>query len=502
MATVAMAGTGPALREPSDEAGVPACAPAGFAVYVLPRHATSWSELEPLATRLKDKGYRVKVVLANAYASGLRDRCLEVGLHSVDVADAFGRRPPSLTDRFLSWWSKSIGWGANCLPIGFVRYVQGRLQLRHERFILESLLRNDAVAAVLLPGDRELSPVPAMIAACRRVGCRSVIAASNNPYIESLMLSRARDRQFSLNPSEFPPLLNYVAAWLYPAQVHASKDLGKMLFSPGWLTLALGAEDALSGNPWVQGGGKSDWAVVPSHSKKEAYVRLGVPAEKVRVVGSIEFDRLFESFLKRQATRRELERVHDLRRERPLAVMAVPNEAEHGFCDMPTHLVRQESFWRELAASGVNVVLCLHPKSTKQTYQSLADKLGFALSERPLVECLPAADLFVCSLSTTIFWAQSCGVPVLNMNYLGLESGLFQKPHGYYEAGDPKAFREVVGRALADLAAGPSDDLRRQTEEAARDYMFDGRSFERIVGILEEIIKERPAPSEPYAKTG
>jgi hypothetical protein len=461
-------------------------------VYVLPRHATSWSELIPLARRLKERaGFRVKVVLANEFATGQRGACNEAGLECVDIWNLFKQRTKTVLDRLVSWWTDKVGWCAESLPVALLRYHQMRRQLRHERAILESLLASDNVACVLLPGDRELSPVPAMIGACRRAGCLTIIAASNNPYIESLVLSRAGDRRFSLRPTQFPSMLNFIAASRYPGQVRNSKEYGRVLFSPGWLTLALGAEGVLADNPWAQGGGKSDYASVPSQSKKAAYVALGVPAEKILVIGSIEFDRLFESFLKRESTRDELKRAHGLRNGRPLVVMAVPNEAEHGFCDWPTHLARQECFWRELSAFDMDVVLCLHPKSTKRSYQALADKCGFALSERPLVECLPAADLFACSLSTTIFWAHCCGVPVLNMNYLELSDEIFRRPHGYYEARSPGAFRACIERALANIRSPAVQAVRQQAEIAARDYMFDGASFERLVGVLSELASER-----------
>ena len=66
-----------------------------------------------------------------------------------------------------------------------------------------------------------------------------------------------------------------------------------MLFSPAWLTFAHANLGMLSDNPWVQGGGLSDYVLQHDARRRQGFIDLGVPARKLVDVGDPSLDLLY-----------------------------------------------------------------------------------------------------------------------------------------------------------------------------------------------------------------
>ena len=152
--------------------------------------------------------------------------------------------------------------------------------LRSEYDVFRQALEKLRPAAVMVPGDRETSPVPAFLKAASDLGIPIVNAGFGSPFPEGVALSRVGFPRFSLEWRHFPPLLNFVAGLLFPRQVYNAPQ-GRMLFSPAWLTFAHASLGMLSDNPWVQGGGLSDHVLQHDARRRQGFLDLGVPARNL-----------------------------------------------------------------------------------------------------------------------------------------------------------------------------------------------------------------------------
>ncbi|MCW0234928.1 MAG: hypothetical protein OJJ21_15110 [Ferrovibrio sp.] len=467
-------------------------------IVILPRHSTSWAEMLPIAQRIRDTDQlHSLIVLANDYTAARKHILETEQLPFVDLYSEIATRM-SATAGVAAWLLAHIKDRvensprfANWLPVAMLRMIELRRQLGVERDIFRNFLHSCQAKAVLLPGDRELSPVPSMLRACRDEHVPTLIAATNLPYSGGLEVTRLNDPGHQSELHRGAPLLSVLAAWLHPKQTLRS-SYGRLLFSPGWRTFALALENMLPEQPWIQGGGLSDFILQHNRSKLMEYLRQGLSDSKVVGIGDVTLDPLHRNLFRKEALRKELSGRYGIADGRPLVVMAVPNEAEHDLCDWPTHLQRQESFWSKIARHDATVLLSLHPKSERKNYQALADRCGFHFADERLHDILPAADLFVCSCSTTCLWAKLCAVPVLNMDYLGLRLDYFREPCGVFEVYTPDECAAVLPIALAYTRSPQMLDLRQQAARIAQDTIFDGKAMDRLMRFVELLASGEP----------
>lgn len=472
------------------------------AVVLLPRHPTSMSELLPIARHLLAAGVvRPVVVLANQYATAHKSALEAEGLTTINMHAAIEARlaeTAGMTHRLLAAIEKRAslsGRLGNWLPIALLRMRDLRRRLMIERRLFHDMLRMVQAKLVLLPGDRELSPVPSMLAACRDEQIPSLIAATNLPYTGGLEVTRLTDMGHRAGLYPLGSLLTLLAAGRFPKQALRS-PYGRLLFSPGWRTFALAAEGMLPDQPWIQGGGWSDYILQHNYSKLAEYKRQGLADRKIVLIGDVTLDPLHHNLLHKADIRESIYRrfgdMPDVR-TKPIVVMAVPNEAEHNLCDWPTHLARQENFWSKLAQHDAIVLLSLHPKSDRKNYQALADRCGFHFADERLHDILPAADLFVCSCSTTCLWAKLCAVPVVNMDYLGLRLDYFREAYGVIEVYTPEGFAAALPTALGYTRSPEYPFLQAQAQRIARDTIFDGQAMLRLAAFISRLVRgERP----------
>jgi len=458
-------------------------------ILLLPRHPTSWNRLIQQAEIMaRDPGLHPTMVLANAPLAASAAICRDKGIDYVDVSGAIEHRLEAENGRLgriLDNAERMCGRRerlAHSLPVSLLRMVQMRRRLRVEYAVLSDLCRRYAPAAIFVPGDRELSPVPAMLRVGLDLAIPTVVGWSGVPYGEGLEIARAYSWRFQAALKRLPPLLNLYAAHRHPRQVRESR-YGRLLFSPGWLTLALAAEGMLSGNPWMQGGGNSSYLFHHSRRRMRHFLDMGVSEAKSVLVGDPAVDPLYSAYRDRDRIRAKLMAEHGMDADRKLIVVSVPNDFEHDVCDWPTHVSRMDKFLGCLAGQGVEVLLSLHPKSKQEDYQAIADRHGFHFAKEPLAQVLPAGDLFVCSGSSTILWASLCGIPAINLDYLDLDLADFKQP-GIVTVGTADDFTAAL-RQFAIQGIGPEyGDFESYAAAVRLDSLFDGKAGERMCAFL------------------
>ena len=457
-------------------------------VLLVPRHPTSWVKMLEIGCLLA-KRRDVKATLI------IPDKSLTELAAAVDVE---GLNILNISSMHVSAVRRCRGWGQiferwvtqnlapfdriiNSMPLSFLRFLAMRRRLKQEYKVFRAVLAQNQAGVLVVPGDREMAPVPALLAAARDMGLPAVIGASSSPYTEGVALSREGYPRFSLSLKDWPPFLNFLAARLFPGQVLMSRN-GPILFSPAWLIFAHASLDMLSKNPWVQGGGFSTHVLQHSRRRMQAFLDLGVDPDKLVPIGDQSLDRLYTGYLERERLRATLCRTYSLAHDKQLIIVAVPNDAEHGVCDMKSHQSRMAVYFEILGRVSGNVLLCLHPKSDPASYRSLAEEHGLCISDTPLVETLPGADLFVCSGSSTVLWAQLCALPTINLDYWRARDADFQDVIGIENVESPQQFEVCLQRYVAGDATDPL--FTDHVEMMRKDCFFDGKAGDRIGDFL------------------
>lgn len=437
------------------------------------------------------------MLLATKTMAEKAERCREEGLAFLDLTGAIeeGRRAQGgflgVDMSRLDAWLARFGALADRLPLCLIGLLSTRRRLRAEYAVFEALCREHKPAAVMVPGDRELSPVPAMLRVGLDLDIPTIIGFSGVPYAGSgLELMRSPYRRFKTSLRDLPPLLNFVAARRFPGQVKES-NRGPLLFSPGWLTLAHAAEDMLSANPWIQGGGHSRHLLQHNRRFMDYFETRGLDPAKSVLMGDVNLDPLYEACQRRDELRAEIIECYGLPAEDKLVVVSVPNDYEHEHCDWETHNARMHAFLGRLALPGLAVLLSLHPKSEPNRYRPLAERYGFRLADSPIAEVLPAVDLFVLSCSSTLIYAKLAAVPIINLDYLGVRDDDYRDVPGLENVETPEDFGQAIGDFLSGVGPQGREALPAFATALAEDALFDGRAHVRLCDFLKSLA-ERP----------
>ncbi len=465
-------------------------------VLLLPRHATSWAKLHELAVAMTGAAALKPIILLANDDVADRARSIREGVEYLDVRLIVNRSIDANIRVWVAMMARVEGFlethpiVGNVWPIAFLRMKAMHRKLAAEYLAFHDIIANIRPIALLLPGDRELSPVPAAIKAANELNVTTIIAVSALPNPDALQFSRRLGNAFRIELKYFAPLLNLYVAWRFPGQVHEGPE-GRTLFSPGWRTMALHLAGMLSPRPWIEGGGLCQYVFEISKSRAEIATRLGRPASKSILIGDQTLDPVYRAY----RTREEMKACmlgDDL--EKPLVVFSMPNDAEHGVCGYPEHLKRMESYLEAISEHDVKVIISLHPKSSRKTYDALVEKYGFDISEGPLSLILPAADLFITGASSTIYWARLTAVRTIVLDYLQYRSDHFKSPVGLDTIESVSEFRNRLSGALSS-ALDPTDIAvrRKYADELAEQECFDGQSTARILAFLSDLASKNSA---------
>lgn len=467
------------------------------AILLLPRHPTSWRKLFEIAVLMRESpDLRPIFVLANAEMVGHANECR---LHGIDHIEVYSRieqdvqnRSPILAPlmKQLSRWFSRHDRLANCFFVSLFRMTEMIRRLKIEYRVYGEICKSERPAAILVPGDRELSPVPGMLRAGRELGIPTIIVATGHPYTQGVAFFRKPYSRFRVSLADRPPLLNFYAARRYPKQVHETA-YGPMLFSPGWIVCALASLNMLPENPWVQGGGHSSYVLLNDRRRINAFLELGAPEHKLVLLGDHLLDPLFNAWSERDVVRSNFFKAHGLPADSKLIMFSVPNDAEHNVCSWDEHLGRMALYFEKLGNARANVFLSLHPKSSPESYRALAEKRGLKFATQRLTEILPAADIFVCSGSSTIQWAQLCGVPAINLDYFSLKDVEYVDTPGVYNVVSPEEFEQLLQLTLAGNNTLDAA-FRQHSADLRAGCRFDGQSGQRICSFLSVGINEIP----------
>jgi hypothetical protein len=347
--------------------------------------------------------------------------------------------------------------------------------IRRKRQAVQRRLKMLQPDVLLVFEDRILDPEALWLAAAVDVGLPAVLIRYASSSLESDVWTRQQHPGYSLNHG--------LMAWgrrayarRYPRHV-LDLGAGPQLFYPLWDGCALALAGMADTHPWVVGGGAVARAIVQGPvDYREAIDCTGL-ADRFVPAGQPSWDLLASS----------LERPHHGRTQSKL-VCAWPQWAEHNQLPWAVHMERLGKLAAILGACGAEVVLCLHPKAERSRYLGLAQRYGLVISDRPLSEELPRADLFVASWSSTLRWAAMLGVASVNLDWAAQDYDLF----GELKSLPTSVTPEDLGPLLAELLELPGKRVSVGSalkQESAVYGFIDGKACERIQRLIEQVVE-------------
>jgi hypothetical protein len=402
-------------------------------------------------------------------------------------------RGPSLKSRIRTFLRRTLG---DHLVVGFLESIALSRLLGAELQRARRICARVDPVAILLSGDRNIFLEPALMRATQERGGLGLVIPFAYSGRDDVAYMRRNEALNRLDAPAQRGLKRWIAR-RYPRQVYDS-PYGEVLFFTPTVTLALARAGMLPPNPWAMGGGLSDRVAVSGEDDRAASVAVGVPESKIAVTGEPSHDELHQAWRERAVLRARLCQGYALDPSRPLAIVAVPQLAEHA-------IVGWEQHWRDIrflveavASSGASVLLSLHPKSDPEAYRFLESEFQARLLAEPLRNVLAAGDVFVATFSSTVRWAVLLGVPTVVVDFWNFAYDIYDHFGGVVKVGERAALAPLVARLVQDPAA--RDELRNgHRHSAARVAPFDGRACRRVIDLIEAHESGRPRPTSPPA---
>ncbi len=211
-------------------------------------------------------------------------------------------------------------------------------------------------------------------------------------------------------------------------------------------------------------------------------MRAGIASSRVAAIGSAALQIQYERRRESERLRREL----GVGRSDVLLIVALPQFWEHGMTDKETHFAFVDRFLALLSRHKAQILISLHPKMSRADYEARVSAAGLRLADRPLIEILAAADLFIAGgYSTTIRWAMGIGIPSMNLDLWQLDYLTYIDTPDYPTVRSWKEIESWLDTHLEEER--PS----REPTPPLMGLICDGQFGEKFVEVVERAVGDR-----------
>jgi hypothetical protein len=343
----------------------------------------------------------------------------------------------------------------------------------------DSIIRERRITAVLIPEDVVGPFWPTAIKASHRNGIPSLVF----PYT---LADRQEALQSLKTDPGFQTSANAIGAHLFPAW-RWKGDGFDLVRLPEDQILAHERLDISPPDPWMMNSGFADLICVDSEASRAFFGAGGIPAGRMRVVGSASQDEMFTRLQQRESYRARLDDEHGLAASKPLLLVSgCPNqlEATVPYCEFSTMEEVARAVGESLAPLSAQFNLLVRPHPNYAKFGDLLRPFGFSVSAAATAELVPVADLFTAFASATIRWAIACGVPTVNYDVFHYGYSDFAAVPGVVSVSTYQEFRQITSQLSSahDVAR-----LKQQIMTASPQWaLMDGRSVNRIQVEIEQ----------------
>lgn len=365
----------------------------------IPRHETSWSKMEKIIESLKNE-FNCEILVF----SKKLDKLIKSKYKKIKIINYKKR---NIIQKFLcsidSFYEKYLE-DSNFFFFEIIRIFITSITYKFEVTYFISKLRIINPDLVLLPGDRELSPILTITKAAKILNISSVVCVTSVPDPVCLHTQRLKSKKFFVNFKESKSLINKLAGYFLPNQTFSHNN-HNLLFSPGWRTFGLFFSGCISKRPWIQGGGNAKYVFEADFKYRRIAELYGRPKKKTIIIGDPHNDIIKKN--------KNIEK-------QDIILFCPPQDAEHKLLSWNNH--KKRIYKISLAIKNLKktetVFFNLHPKSNLSDYKFLKKEFGFIHSNVGFSQQIFRTKLLIASASSIIPIAIAARVPVFNIDDL------------------------------------------------------------------------------------
>jgi hypothetical protein len=467
-------------------------------VFLLARHQPSFKGMFPVAHALKAEGIRPIFLLEREVDELNVEQCDKEGIekiclwHQEDVSGVFSSKEVSTTNKKIFSISEHISWQkiiykiAHFLPVPWA-FFGALKEIRRQKRLARRLIEAFTPSVILLNGDRHTGLELPLIKEANNSGIPTLVLPLGYSAPEGSAKYREDAPIYWVYQGPFR-WVNRFVKHLLPYQTYETDDGHAFLFYPAWWTLAAWLSGILPQKPWYMGGGHTSIVAIDGIETKQRYVSYGIDGKKLVITGQPAFDDLYGIYLNKKRIREELIQKWHLDPQRKLLICALPQMGEHEILPWDRHWQEINFLVETLSSQNASIVLSLHPKMDKEQYAYLRHEFHVTISEYPLSQILPIADVFVATFSSTVIWAILCQIPTIIVDFYDLNYNIWDTFEGCIIERNRTEFNETLHRVLND------DKFYSQLQQNQRKSShliapFDGKAMERIINLVKENIR-------------
>lgn len=238
-------------------------------------------------------------------------------------------------------------------------------------------------------------------------------------------------------------------------------------------------------HPWVVNTGALDGIVVESEFMRSLFAKHGIPAQRIYPTGHSAFDALANAAAQRANIHARWQSDFGYDPARPVLLCAMPPDQYPGV-PAPEFASYEQLVNGWLSAldkvrSSFFPVISPHPNISDNHLDRMR-AAGFPVLEGGVAHWLPASDLYVASVSSTIKWARACGKAVLNYDCYRYAFDDYVGAPGVFTFFDLPAFEASLQRLTQPQEFSR---LRAECQKNSTHWgILDGQAMNRLVEFL------------------
>jgi hypothetical protein len=479
-------------------------------VLVLATSASQLNELMRGARSLRKAGYEVCFASDNgnsATIGQLRAIIEGAGFGFFDLPDA----PPNgssevirrnrvrigVATRLVKWLTEPtqlkgrlakrlLGWdGTDEALAKAIKLVDIIWRIDEADLIRFDAFLNDLRPVALLIAEDGIGGNAAMIAAAKSKGVLVVDVPYEYSNKEQLL------RGIAPNGPDLIPLEPVLRRW-FPKWMLRNEPPVLTAFPPN-VALAREAQGLAPLIPTTVHGGYADKLAVESRLMREHYRREGLPESKLADVGMLALDDVLETMSSEPAHLAAFKSGRKIQPGRTAVLCSfVPDyvEASGDRCEFTTYRDLLD-FWIDtvLETPNVDVVFQAHPAVLPDARKHIASRVS--LSGANLTTLLPACDVYITSVSSTIRWAIASRKPVVNYDVYRFNYPDYVNAPGVTNV---TAKAEFIGAVRSLCADGAAYDAASAALAGGHEGwgILDGQAGARLARLIDEAVGAQP----------
>ena len=178
-------------------------------------------------------------------------------------------------------------------------------------------------------------------------------------------------------------------------------------------SIALSNTKIISANPWVLGGGFSDYVLTDNNFYKNNLLKQGCKINKIIITGHLDYDFLFNS---QKSLIKDFIKIKK-QSYKYVTLISLPPFFEHEILNKSEHFSHIGQIFDILNNSNLLVLVSLHPKMKKKQYEIFSNNINCFLIVDNISEVIKHCDIVISSNSSINIFAMLLNKIVINYDF-------------------------------------------------------------------------------------